>query len=151
MTEIRFYHAQYSSLEQVLPGILGKALSGGRRIVVWFADKALVEQMNEHLWTYNPDSFLPHGSAKDGFASDQPVWLTDQAENPNGADVLMTVRGATHDLPPNLADFTLCCDMIDGRLDDDVAAARARWKAYKDAGHDVTYWQQTDKGWEKKA
>jgi DNA polymerase-3 subunit chi len=151
MTEIRFYHAQHSSLEQVLPGILGKALSGGRRIVVRFADKALIEPMNEHLWVYNPDSFLPHGSAKDGHAALQPVWLTDKDENPNSADVLVTVRGAANDLPPNLADFTLCCDMIDGRLDDEVNAARTRWKAYKDAGYEVTYWQQTNSGWEKKA
>ena len=151
MTEIRFYHAQQSSLEQVLPGILGKALSGGRRIVVRLMDKAAVEKMNEHLWVYNPDSFLPHGSAKDGHASLQPVWLTDREENPNGADVLVTLRGGAQDGPANLGDFTLCCDMIDGRLPDDVSAARQRWKAYKDAGYEVTYWQQTDKGWEKKA
>jgi len=151
MTEIRFYHAQHSSLDQVLPGILGKALSTGRRVVVRLPDKAVVEQMNERLWLYDPDSFLPHGSAKDGYAALQPVWLTDKDENPNSADVLVTVRGAANDLSHNLTDFTLCCDMIDGRLDEDVTAARARWKAYKDAGYEVTYWQQTDKGWEKKA
>ena len=151
MTEIRFYHAQHSSLDQVLPGILGKALSGGRRVVVRLADATHVEQMNEHLWTYNPDSFLPHGSTKDGHATLQPVWLTDKDENPNNADVLVIVPGPANDVPPHLEKFTLCCDMIDGRLEEDVAAARARWKAYKDAGHDVTYWQQTDKGWEKKA
>lgn len=151
MTEIRFYHAQQSSLEQVLPPILGKALSGGRRIVVRLSDKDAVEKMNEYLWVYNPDSFLPHGAAKDGHASLQPVWLTDRDENPNQADVLVSVRGDAPDVPANLADFTLCCDMIDGRLPGDVSAARQRWKAYKDAGYEVTYWQQTDKGWEKKA
>ncbi len=151
MTEIRFYHAQHSSLDQVLPGILGKALSGGRRVVVRLADAGSVEQMNEHLWVYNPDSFLAHGSAKEGHAALQPIWLTDKDENPNGADVLVTVPGAANDVPPNLDKFTLCCDMIDGRLEEDVTAARTRWKAYKDAGHEVTYWQQTDKGWEKKA
>lgn len=150
MTEIRFYHAQHSSLDQVLPGILGKALSGGHRVVVRLPDAGVVEQMNEHLWVYNPDSFLPHGSMKDGHAVRQLVWLTDKDENPNGADVLVTVPRVANDLPPHLDQFTLCCDMIDGRLDEEVTAARARWKAYKDAGFEVTYWQQTDKGWEKK-
>ena len=65
--------------------------------------------------------------------------------------MLVTVCGAANDLPPNLGDFTLCCDMIDGRLDEEVAAARTRWKAYKDAGYEVTYWQQTENGWEKKS
>ena len=32
-----------------------------------------------------------------------------------------------------------------------VEAARAQWKAYKEAGHSVSYWQQDEKGWIKKA
>jgi DNA polymerase-3 subunit chi len=32
-----------------------------------------------------------------------------------------------------------------------VEAARARWKDYKNAGHALTYWQQSDAGrWEQK-
>ncbi|MCM2343152.1 MAG: DNA polymerase III subunit chi [Alphaproteobacteria bacterium] len=151
MTEIRFYHAQRSSLEQVLPPILGKALSGGRRVVVRLGDATLVETINNHLWSFSPDSFLPHGAAKDGQAAQQPVWLTDQDENPNQADVLIRVPGTAQDVPAHLADFTLCCDVIDGRLDEEVMAARERWKLYKAAGYQVTYWQQTDKGWEQKA
>ena len=41
-------------------------------------------------------------------------------------------------------------EIFDGGDDTAVAAARERWKAYKAAGHDLTYWQQTDDGrWEK--
>ncbi len=32
-----------------------------------------------------------------------------------------------------------------------VAAARLRWTAAKAAGHQVTYWQQGERGWQKKA
>lgn len=151
MADIRFYHAQRSSLEQVLPGILGKALSAGRRVVVRLDDPAAVEAMNIHLWTFSPDSFLPHGSVRDAHATQQPVWLTDQDENPNQADVLVRVPGRGQDVPSHLDQFSLCCDVIDGRLEGDVAAARERWKLYKAAGHQVTYWQQTDKGWEHKS
>ena len=35
-----------------------------------------VESLNAQLWTYKERGFLPHGSAKDGFAEDQPGWLT---------------------------------------------------------------------------
>jgi DNA polymerase-3 subunit chi len=42
--------------------------------------------------------------------------------------------------------------MFDGNDYEAVTSARARWKTYKAAGHDLTYWQQTDRGgWEKKA
>lgn len=149
MTEIRFYHLQTQSLEQALPTILAKALAGGRRIVVRSASEAECERLNELLWTYRADSFLPHGGKKDEFPQDQPVYLTDGAENPNGADVLVATGGAALGDP---AGFSLCCEIFDGRDEAAVAAARAKWAALKDSGHTLTYWQQTPQGgWNRKS
>lgn len=148
MTEIRFYHLQTQAPEQALPQILSKALSGGHRIVVHGTDAAYIEKLNDHLWIYRPDSFLPHGTKKDGFEEDQPVWLTDKDENPNGADLLVLLGDAA---TANMAQYKLCCEIFDGRNDDAVSAARLKWKNYQDAGYDLTYWQQNDKGgWDKK-
>ncbi len=150
MSEIRFYHLFTQSLEQALPAILNKALSTGRKIVVRLPDKKAVEHFDDHLWTYHPDGFLPHGAAGEGYEERQPVLLTDKAENPSGAD--MIVLGDIQTVPENINDFSLCCDFLNGQNEDSVAAARIRWKAYKDAGHSVNYWQQTENGgWEQKA
>lgn len=149
MTEIRFYHLQRSGIDRVLPEILGKALERGHRVVVRTSDEAETERLNEHLWSFHPDSFLPHGSRKDGNAEGQPVWLTAAGENPNGADTLILTGGAESF---GLENFRLCCEMLDGNDPQAVAAARTRWKTYRDAGHTVTYWQQTEQGgWENKA
>lgn len=149
MTEIRFYHLQRQTLEQALPQILEKVLDRGWRAVVVAGSEERVEMLNQHLWTYQSASFLPHGSAKDGFAEDQPIWLTDRQENPNGATVLIVTDGAAWD---NVDAFTLCCELFDGRDPDAVRTAREKWRAYKDAGHDLTYWQQTERGgWDRKA
>lgn len=85
MTEIRFYHLQTQSPAQALPQILQKALAAGHRAVVRVPDERAAEKLNEHLWTFAAESFLPHGSKKDGFSEDQPVFLTDGDENPNKA------------------------------------------------------------------
>jgi len=148
MTEIRFYHLTTRSLDQALPDILQKALAGGHRIVVRTRDDAEAERLNGHLWSFRPDAFLPHGSKKDGHAAQQPIWLTPENDNPNNAGVLVVVSGAAQD---NLEGFTLLCDMFDGRDETAVTAARQRWTTYKDSGHALTYWQQTEKGWEQKA
>lgn len=148
MTEIRFYHLQTQPLERALPSILTKALAGGRRTVVRLPDTQEVERMNVLLWTYDPNSFLPHGAGRDGNAAQQPVWLTAKEENPNNADVLILTGGAAAE---NIEDFTLCCEMLDGNDSQATADARARWKTYRDAGHTVTYWQQSPQGkWEQK-
>lgn len=149
MTDVGFYHLQRSPLEQALPKLLEKVLGAGLRAVLRAGSEDRVEALNSLLWTYDQRGFLPHGSRKDGHAEQQLVWLTELEENPNGATVLILTDGASSEA---VADYERCLDMFDGNDPEAVQAARARWKAYKAAGHAVTYWQQTERGgWEKKA
>ena len=149
MSEIRFYHLQTQDLGQALPAILTKALSGGKRAIVRLPNDDMAEKMAAHLWTYRPDSFLPHGTKKDGHESAQPIFITATNDNPNNADLLITGGGVA---PDDVASFALVCEFLDGHDPSQISAARARWKAYKESGHDITYWQQTENGgWDKKA
>jgi DNA polymerase-3 subunit chi len=147
MTEIRFYHLTRRPLESALPEILSKAYAKGSRMVVRTPSAQEAEKLNEILWTFNPNAFLPHGNKSDGNADMQPVWLTENEDNPNNADTLF-ITGTASDV--GFEAYSLCCLMFDGHDDEALQLSRTRWKAYKDAGHDLTYWQQTDKGWEKK-
>jgi len=149
VAEVSFYHLTRSTLEQTLPRLLEKALQGGARCVVLAGSPERVEALNAHLWTYDPGSFLPHGAARDGNAERQPVWLTDQDENPNAASMLFLTDGAQS---ARMADYARCFELFDGRDEAAVEVARQRWKQYREAGHAVSYWQQGDRGgWEKKA
>ncbi|MBT5413692.1 MAG: DNA polymerase III subunit chi [Rhodospirillaceae bacterium] len=149
MTEIRFYHLQRKPLERALPELLEKVLERGSRAVVMAASEERVEALAGLLWTYDDRGFLPHGTARDGRAEHQPIWLTQGDENPNGADVLILTDGAETSA---LGDYSITCELFDGNDPDAVSAARGRWTGYKEAGHDLTYWQQTARGgWEKKA
>lgn len=149
MAEVGFYHLTRSGLERALPALLEKVVAGGLRAVVRAGSEERVEALNALLWTYDQDSFLPHGSARDGEAADQPIWLTAGDENPNGATVLVLTDGVA---AADLAGFDRCLDLFDGRDEAAVGAARERWRACRDAGHGVVYWQQNDRGgWEKRA
>jgi DNA polymerase-3 subunit chi len=148
MTDVRFYHLTRSRLEAVLPVMLEKTLERKQRAVVMAGSQERVEALTGHLWTWQDRGFLPHGSEKDGFAEDQPVWLTARDENPNGAQVLFLTDGATSE---RLAAYDVCAILFDGADEAAVAAARESWRAYKAAGHEVTYWQQGEGGWDKQA
>ena len=93
-----------STLETTLPALLNKALMGGHKIVIKCDTPNNVEALNNHLWAYDPNSFIPHGTQKDGFTEDQPVFLTDKDENPGSADVLILTGGTTSE---NIKDFTV--------------------------------------------
>lgn len=147
MTEIGFYHLLSTPLERALPKLLERALKGGFRAVVIAGSPERVEQLDSVLWTYDDASFLPHGSARDANAARQPVWLTTEDENPNGANMLVLIEGMRSSM---LSRYERCLDLFDGNDPAAVQAARERWKALKGEGHSLAYWQQTPSGWEKK-
>ena len=148
MTEVAFYHLKQSPLEAALPKLLEKTLAAGHRAVVMAASVERVEALNTLLWTYHPDSWLPHGSARDGSPAEQPIWLTADGENPNGAKFLFLTDSATS---VRVGEYERLFELFDGNDPSAVKAARGRWSAYKDAGHGLTYWQQREGGvWEEK-
>lgn len=147
--DIRFYHLTATPLERALPQLLEKALGAGFRSVVKVADAKMLDALNIQLWTYNPNSFLPHGSAIDGHAAEQPIYLTTGEENPNGARLLAVTDGSTPAAPES---YERVLDLFDGSDETAVQEARKRWKSYKEAGHSLQYWQQTESGgWTQKA
>ena len=149
MTEVGFYHLTTRSLDWALAKLLDRALQLGKRAVVLAGSTERVEALSAQLWTFDPNSFLPHGTARDGEAPNQPVWLTAEDENPNGAQFLMLTDGQE---TQQLAAYERCFEIFDGRDPAQVERARAHWKAYKAEGHEVTYWRQTEAGgWEKGA
>jgi DNA polymerase-3 subunit chi len=149
MAEVRFYHLQRSTLESVLPKFLERVVDRGQRAVVVADSPERVEALTNQLWTYSDRVFLPHGNVRDGHAAQQPIWLTDADENPNGAQVLFLSDGATS---ARIAEFETCVELFDGNDEAAVTAARERWQRYKAEGHVVVYFQQDERGsWEEKA
>lgn len=148
MTEIRFYHIQKKSAESVVFELAERALTRGHKILIRMKDDNEVQRLNEFLWTNKPDSFLPHGSAKEGNADMQPVFLTATNDNPNNSDVVFLMPGCE---TGGIDNFTLVCDILDGRDEDQITAGRSRFKEWKAAGHNLSYWQQSETGkWEQK-
>ena len=149
MAEIRFYHLTARTFEQTLPVLLDRTLQRGWRAVVRVGSEERAESLAGHLWTYSKEGFLPHGTRRDGFAEEQPVWITDQMENPNQAQVLFLGDGAESD---GDGAFATVCDLFDGNDPEAVQAARGRWKRFRDAGgHTLVYYQQDEAGvWSEK-
>jgi DNA polymerase-3 subunit chi len=149
MTEILFYHLEHQPLERVLPSLVEKTLERGWRAVVQAGSEERVEALDTLLWTYREESFLPHGTRRDGNPAAQPVFLTTGEENPNGAQVRFLVDGAE---AGELAGYARVVYLFDGRDAAAVARAREQWKSARQSGGEVTYWQQSPEGrWEKKA
>ena len=149
MTEVLFYHLEHQPLERALPALVERTLARGWRAVVQAGSEERVEALDTLLWTYTEESFLPHGTKRDGNAAEQPVYLTTEESNPNGATVRFLVDGAEIS---EHAGYERIVYMFDGHDTGAVERAREQWKAAKAAGCEIAYWQQSPEGrWEKKA
>ena len=150
MSRIDFYHLQKQSLEDVLPKLLQKAYETGRKIKLLVGTAERVEFINSFLWTYDDESFLPHGTKKDGFISAQPIYISAENDNPNNAEYLFLADGATTDID-ELKNFERVFNIFDGNSDEALSSAREYWKTLKDSGAELHYWQQNPSGkWEQK-
>jgi DNA polymerase-3 subunit chi len=147
VNEFRFLHLERRRIDQALPDILDDALAAGWRVVIQAASEERVEALNERLWTYSDESFLPHGSARDGDPHAQPIYLTARDDNPNGAQLRVLLSGVS------AAAFAEAgCERVallfDGRDEEAVADARRQWTEVKAAGVAPSYWREgEDGGW----
>ena len=146
MTETLFYHLERRSLDDVLPGLIEKTLERGWRAVIRAESSERADAIDNLLWTYNDQTFLPHAQSGDGNPKRQPVLITVEDENPNGANVLFCVGGAMPASWGAVHALTRIVLMFDGRDEAALAKARAAWKDAKAAGHDVTYWKESPNG-----
>ena len=145
--DVLFYHLQRQSLEAVLPQLLEKTLERDWSAVIQLGEAGDISSIDEHLWTYRDDSFLPHACELDGDMSVQPIYLTCGNENPNNANVRFFVFGAE---PVDIDGYERIVILFDGQDKAAVSQSRHFWKNLKNKGANLTYWQQSDDGrWEK--
>ena len=153
--EVWFYHLERRTLEDVLPGLIARSRERGWQVVVQAGTPEKLGAIDELLWTYANDSFLPHGTAADGDGAKQPIFLTIGEDNPNAAAVRFFIEGAdvagalekTDTAPSDRAIV-----MFEERDSDALAAAREAFRVLRGRGLTLSYYQQNEDGrWEKRA
>ena len=82
--------------------------------------------------------------------ADQPILITADDGNPNGANVRFLIDGAP--IPEDANSYERLVLIFDGNDDDAVALARERWTQAKAQGFEASYWQPDENGrWVQKA
>ncbi|QGM47795.1 DNA polymerase III subunit chi [Methylocystis heyeri] len=154
MIEVYFYHLTRRTLEQALPVLLEKSLEREWRVAVQAGDEKRLKKLDDFLWSYDPEKFLPHGTKADGAPETQPIYLTVDNDNPNEADVRFFVLGALAApaiLEPGTTPRTRAVLMFDGNDAGELQAAREEWRKLRDAGCEVVYNQEDEAGrWQEK-
>lgn len=145
--DILFYHLTQSTLEDILPSLVERALVRFGKVTIQCVGKEKRDIIDTRLWVYADEAFIGHGTEDDQYPNFQPVFLTTGQENPNDSKIRFLIEGA---VCSNIDVYQRLVVIFDGCNDEQLDLVRAQWKKYKMENHNLTYWQQTeDRGWEK--
>lgn len=103
----------------------------GRRVLILAQDQGQAVELDQALWTYEQNSFLPHAVAGGPDQADEPILITTGRDNPNQATVLIAAR-AMSEMP--LDGFEYLVQLLPMNEGPELEACRACYKALKDAG-----------------
>ncbi|MEM9760949.1 MAG: DNA polymerase III subunit chi [Pseudomonadota bacterium] len=152
MAELGFYRLTETPLERALPVMLAKSLERGWRVEVRGGNGPALEALDQALWSYDQEGFLPHGLAGSPHDARQPILLT-TTPVPGDAprEALFLIDRAGFDTG-EAAGRTRTALLFDGHDEEALAEARDRWRATVAAGLRAVFWAQAQGGrWEKQA
>ena len=145
--QVDFYHLTMTPLDRALPRIAERVVATGERLLIVADGDEQRRHLDRILWSYAPDSFLPHGAAGAGDEAEQPILIAASADPVNGARHIALVDGRWRD---EALGYERAFHFFD---DESIDAARLAWKALAAReGVDRRYWKQGEGGrWEKVA
>lgn len=137
---VDFYHLASSPIERVLPRICERLIGAGERLLIVAAPE-LLSQLDDQLWTYAADAFVPHGRSGKAAPEKQPILLSETLNPLNGAANVALADGVWRDEALGFARTFYFFD--NSHLD----TARGAWRALKQKPEaEARYWKQDEHG-----
>ncbi|ABV74027.1 DNA polymerase III subunit chi [Rickettsia canadensis str. McKiel] len=91
MQQFSIYQTSDELLLKSVLLLIEKCYYSDLKSVILTTDKEQQEMLNKNLWTYSRKQFIPHGSKLDPQPEKQPIYITDELQNPNNASVLIII------------------------------------------------------------
>lgn len=131
MTRVEFFFNVDDKLAKTSE-LCAKALAKGRELMVFTPGVAMNEAVQAALWQHSATSFL--ASSDDAACTmPSPITVSHEHERLTKDDVLINL----HDQhPPFFSRFRYLVELV-GSAEDDKAAARVKFRFYRDRGYDI--------------
>lgn len=139
MTSIDFYTHVADRLA-VAGKLIAKALAQHGHVRVLTQDAAATEELDRLLWLQPATGFLPHCRLSSPLAAETPVWIDHVLEHQGPASVLINLHASP---PPFFSRFERLAEIVSA---DDPAAARERFRFYRERGYELRTHNMAERG-----
>ncbi len=135
MTQVDF-HSKVPDKLNYACRLVRKARTAGMKVVLLAESREQLSALDDLLWTFSEQDFLPHVVAGDELDAQTPVILTDDAGQalPHH-QVLVNLSRET---PEHFARFERLFEIV-STDEDDLLAGRERYKQYQQRGYPLTH------------
>ena len=130
MTQISFFHGARDRLHAIAAW-LAHAGSDGRRVLVYVPNGERGEHLDRLLWTHPATGFVPHCRAEDPLASETPIIIASELDNPTHDDCLLNL---SDEVPPGFSRFQQLIEIVSVD-DEDRLPGRERFRFYRERGY----------------
>lgn len=140
MTEVFFYHGASDRIAAAT-ALLGGAYAKRKAVAVFAPDREIAEQIDRSLWSSSQLSFIPHCRADSPLASETPILIAGRLEHLPPGERLMNLG---REIPQGFERYQSLIEVV-GQEPDDRDAARERVRRYRELGHDVRYFDLSNR------
>jgi DNA polymerase III subunit chi len=113
--------------------LIEKAYKNRNRVYVHMDNQADAHQLDELLWTYREDSFLPHNLYGDGPEPAPPIQIGFNVKPDKHKDILLNL---SKQVPDFYLQFARILEIVSGDTDTQNAA-REHYRYYRSQNHDI--------------
>jgi DNA polymerase-3 subunit chi len=112
-----------------------KAYLAGHRVCINTGSEADAGRIDELLWTYKEQSFIPHESVNSQVdLSTAPVQIACQINQTEEHDVLINLAS---EVPACFSQFERLLEPVD-QMETNKVSGRSRYRYYRDCGYSIT-------------
>lgn len=143
-----FYELSIRPLELIAPKIVEKLYLQGERCLIYQSDLNVIKQLDDKLWTFGKNSFIPHSSVlqKDLDPKDHPVHISNSFVNENQATCLVFLNHFEEVVIPKIDKYYYIFEM-DQINNNDLNLLKTRLSTQN---RTIIYWKESpDGGWVK--
>ena len=140
MTRIDFYHHVAAPLAFACK-LAATVVKHGQRLTVLLPDDATLATFDTQLWTFQPQSFVPHVRLDDPLAAETPVLLATRLPAEPATPVLLNLSLG---VPDDFLRYERILEIV-GTDASQLGRARVVARAYKAAGLQTDYHDMTGK------
>ena len=135
MTRIDFYLNAESKL-QLACRLALKALRQRLRTVIHVPEEGTARDLDRMLWAFPSTGFIPHCWESSRLAPDTPIVISRTEQSHVEGNLLLNLGD---DPPRFFSRFDRMIEVVARNDDNDKAAARARFRFYRERGYELTH------------